>query len=135
VSERHDKGLDEEKFYDRDRPQLFEELRFAKTQQWYIATAAVTLLGAIFALRHAVSNTATSPLDCKEKVGFAVAITLVVTFACTFLIMLQKYMRDTRLRLDPKDIDAAVRGVSILGVLVGIIIMSGAAVLYFIVFR
>jgi hypothetical protein len=30
-----------------DRPQFFEELRFAKKQQWTVATAVITLLAAI----------------------------------------------------------------------------------------
>jgi hypothetical protein len=40
----------------RDRPAQFEELRFAKGQQWSVATLAVTLLAAIFrnSTRHTV---------------------------------------------------------------------------------
>ena len=133
MSDRRETGADHED--DRDRPLLFEELRFAKKQQWYIATAAVTLLAAIFALQHAAGNAATPSLDYKEKIALGVAITLVVTFGCTFLITLQNYIRATRLRLNPKDIEAATRGLSIVGVLVGIVILSGVAVLYFIAFR
>jgi hypothetical protein len=34
------------------KSEQLEELRFAKTQQWRVATAAVTLLGAIFVVAH-----------------------------------------------------------------------------------
>src|SRR5262249_25655771 len=69
------------------RHEWFEELRFAKKQQWYIATAAVTLLAAILALQHAG---APEGLQIREKVAFGVAITLVATFACSFLLSLKK---------------------------------------------
>jgi hypothetical protein len=39
-----------------DKKTFEEELRFAKTQQWRIATAAITLLAAIFAVVHATPN-------------------------------------------------------------------------------
>jgi hypothetical protein len=116
-----------------DRAQLFEELRFAKKQQWTIAAAAVTLLAAIFALQHSLPEAA--PLKPCEKIALAVVITLIATFCCNFLIMLQKYMRDTRLRLEPKDRDAAIRGVSVAGVLVGVVVLSAFGVLYFVALR
>jgi hypothetical protein len=111
---------------DEDRAQRFEELRFAKKQQWAVATAVVTLLGAIFALQHA-ADAGPSP---REKVALAVIITLIATLGCSFLVMLQNYMRDTRRLLDPRDQDAWLRGTSILGVLIGVIILSAFSVLY-----
>ena len=109
---------------DGDRPQWFEELRFAKKQQWAIATAVVTLLAAIVALAHG------NDPGPKEKVVLAVVVTLVAAFGCTFLVMLQRYMRDTRLRIDPTDKDALLRGTSIVGALVGVVILGAIAVLY-----
>jgi len=121
---------------DKDRSQLFEELRFAKKQQWAVATAAVTLLGAIFALQHSVAgDSGAGPIRPPEKIALAVAITLVAAFGCSFLAILQKYMRDTRLRLDPSDKDAALRGVSIVGALIGVIILSAFSVLYVVAVR
>ncbi len=123
---------DQQGLNDRDRQQLFEELRFAKKQQWAIATAAVTILAAIFA---ALQRSLEPPLTPREKIAIAVVIALIATFGTMFLFMLQKYMRTTRLRLDRQDTDAAVRGVSIVGVLVGIVILSAAFVLYFVALR
>ena len=60
----------------------------------------------------------------------AVVVTLVAAFGCTFLVMLQRYMRDTRLRIDPTDKDALLRGTSIVGALVGVVILGAIAVLY-----
>src|ERR1700675_1629415 len=92
---------------DGDRPQWFEELRFAKKQQWAIATASVTLLAAIFALTRSAHGGDPGPI---EKIALAVVITLVATFGCTFLVTLHRYMRDTRLCIDPTDKDALLRG-------------------------
>jgi hypothetical protein len=116
---------------DEDRAQRFEELRFAKKQQWAVATAVVTLLGAIFALQHA-ADAGPGP---REKVALAVIITLIATLGCSFLVMLQNYMRVTRLLLDPCDQDAGLRGVSILGALIGVIILSAFGVLYVVALR
>jgi hypothetical protein len=117
---------------DRDRPQLFEELRFAKKQQWAVATAVVTLLAAMFGLQH---TAAPDGLHLKEKIAFAVVITLIATFGCVFLFMLQGYIRKTRLRLDANDKGAISRGVSIVGALVGVVVLSAFSVLYFVAFR
>jgi hypothetical protein len=42
----------------------------------------------------------------KEKVAFAVVVTLIATQGSSFLEMLQKSIRDQRLELDPHDKDA-----------------------------
>jgi hypothetical protein len=44
-----------------DRAAQLEEIRFAKRQQWAIATAAVTLLAAVFGIAR------TTKLDTAEK--------------------------------------------------------------------
>jgi hypothetical protein len=113
-----------------DRAQWFEELRFAKKQQWAVATAVVTLLGAIFALQHSTGDP--SP---REKTALTVVITLIAAFGCTVLLMLQKYIRDTRLRIDPCDRDAVLRGVSIMVALIGVVLLSAFAVLYVVALR
>jgi hypothetical protein len=94
---------------------LWEELRFAKKQQWTVATAAVTLLAAIYALRHSL----TDPLTCNEKIASAIAIVLIAGFSTWFLIKLHSHLQTTRLRLDPNDTNPATRGVDITAVLSG----------------
>ena len=51
---RRDKEVLRRGLEDKDRAARLEELRFAKKQQWYIVTSALTLLAAIFgiATRH-----------------------------------------------------------------------------------
>ena len=103
-----------------DRPQYFEELRFAKKQQWTVAAAAISLLAGIYAVGH---DKISSP---SEKIITAVLITLIAAFGCLFLVNLQLHLRATRLRLNEEDKDALLRGVSILGVLMGAIIFDVA---------
>jgi hypothetical protein len=113
------------------RGQLLEELRFAKKQQWAVAAAVVTLLGALYGLAHsAVPN-----LDEKEKVLFAVIVTLIATIGCSILASLHRHMWSTRFELQPRDRDALVRGSGIVGALIGVIILSAIGVLYVIVLR
>jgi hypothetical protein len=113
------------------RGELNEELRFAKKQQWAIATAAVTLLGAVYAL----ADRAIPGPDEKEKIALAVVITLITTLSCSFLASLQRHMRDKRLELDPTDKDPFLRGGVIMGALCGVIILSALTVLYVLTLR
>jgi len=62
-----------------DRAALFEELRFLKRQQWAIATSAVTLLGAVFAISRSVE------LTMIEKGMATVFLILIAGFGVTFL--------------------------------------------------
>ena len=115
---------------DKDRAARLEELRFAKKQQWYIATSAVTLLAAIFGIAHVIKLTT---LD-EKKVG-TVFVVLIVWLACEFLRQLQGHLKNTRLLLDPtKDRTPWLRGVDILAVLMGTVITSGLVVLYYLWF-
>jgi hypothetical protein len=63
-----------------DRASQFEELRFAKGQQWYIATAAVTLLTAIFWIERSVK------LNCPEKAIAALFMVLLAGFGICFFL-------------------------------------------------
>ena len=114
---------------DQDRPQYFEELRFAKKQQWSVAAAAVTLLAAIFVLQDKANA------GPKEKTVLAILVALIAVAACAFLWMLQNHLRETRLRLDKDDADALLRGVSVMGVLLAVVLLSAGCVLYFMVSR
>jgi hypothetical protein len=111
------------------RGQLLEELRFAKKQQWAIAAAAVTLLGAVYAVAHRAG-----PSE-KEKVALAVVVTLIATLGCSFLANLQRHMRESRLELDPDDREPLLRGGMIVGALCGVIILSAFTVLYVLALR
>jgi hypothetical protein len=126
---RSDKEVLRRGLEDKDRAARLEELRFAKKQQWYIATSALTLLAAIFGIAHVIKPTT---LD-EKKVG-TVFVVLIVWFACEFLRQLQGHLNNTRLLLDPKDRTPWLRGVDILAVLMGTIIASGLVVLYYLWF-
>ena len=56
-----------------------EELRFAKKQQWYVATSAVTLLAAIFAIARSTT------LSDVEQAIATVFIVFIATFGIVFL--------------------------------------------------
>jgi len=73
---------------------FFEELRFAKQQQWQISYYTMTLFGAILTIAKARSNVPTSP-------GSAVWCSLVTLLWVTALFLifdLQSYIRTTRRR-------------------------------------
>jgi hypothetical protein len=102
-----------------------DELRFAKKQQWYVATSAVTLLGAIFAIARVTK------LNLAEKDVATFFIALVAAFGIYFLWKLQHRLKRVRLVLDPTDKNPLLRGVDIALVLSGIIAVSMLVVLYF----
>jgi hypothetical protein len=110
---------------DKDRAARLEELRFAKKQQWYIATSAVTLLAAIFGIAHI-----TEPAKLGEKGMGTVFVAAIVYFAWKFLRQLQDHLAQTRNLLDPND-STPFRGVDILAVLTGIVVVSGSVVVYY----
>jgi len=110
-----------------DRPQYFEELRFAKKQQWTVATAVITLLAAIYAVVHDL-DPAPNP---TERIGVAILIALIAGVGSWYLISLQNHLKKTRLKLDPEDQDPWLRGVSVLAGLVGTIILGAVFVFYF----
>jgi hypothetical protein len=105
-----------------DPIQCYEELRFAKNQQWAGATAAISLLAAAYAAEKDVA------LTLAEKISTTVLIVLVAGAGAWFLVKLQLYIHTTRLRLNPADSTAARRGVDVLGVLIGAIVLSAAFV-------
>jgi uncharacterized membrane protein YozB (DUF420 family) len=112
---------------DSDRAAQFEELRFAKKQQWAVATAAVTLLAAIYAISKGLKD--------AEKAVLTVFVTLIATFGIYFLCQLQVHLERTRLYLDPNDRNPWFRGVDILLVLAGVIAISALVVFYSIWFH
>ena len=110
---------------DQDRASQLEELRFAKGQQWYIATAAVTLLSAIFWIERSIK------LNCPEKAAATLFIVLIAGFGIWFLFKLQKHMKDVRLELNPNDPNPWWRNYDVLFVLAGVVFLAGSVVMYF----
>ena len=108
-----------------DRASQFEELRFAKGQQWYIATAAVTLLSAIFRIERSIR------LNRPEKIVATVFIGLITGFGICFLVKLQNHLKAVRLAINPNDAGAWWRGVDISFVLIGVVCLAALVVLYF----
>jgi len=113
---------------DKDRQQQLEELRFAKRQQWSVATLAVTLLAAIFAIAHGTHLT-----NYEKDIATAFAV---VIGACSFylLIRLQDHLEDVRKVLNQNDKKAWARGVDVLFVLCGAVAISVAVVIWYIWF-
>jgi hypothetical protein len=104
-----------------------EELRFAKTQQWRIATSAITLLAAIFAVAHAT----TGGLKPAEKIAGTLFVALIALSSSWFLCSLQRHLKRKRLEIDPEDKTAWLRGLDILVALITAIILTGVVVGYF----
>jgi hypothetical protein len=75
---------------DEDRPALLEELRFAKKQQWYVATSAVTLNAAVFALLRG------SQLRDYEALAAVFFVLFVSAAAVGVLWQLQDHLRNVR---------------------------------------
>ena len=70
-----------------------EELRFAKTQQWYVATASITLNAATFGL-----TKGSSQLLEIEKFFAILFVVIVAAFGIRVLSDLQDHMRSIRQR-------------------------------------
>jgi hypothetical protein len=99
-----------------------EELRFAKTQQWYVATASVTLNAAAFALSKG------SQLLEIEKLFASLFVVVVVGFAIRVLLELQDHMLSVRQRSEP---DAPwQRPTDVVRMLTIIVAAVGIAVVY-----
>jgi hypothetical protein len=72
-----------------------EELRFAKKQQWYVATASVTLNAAVIALLKG-----SQLRDCEPLVA-CLFVGLVAVFGVVVLWQLQNHIRTLREPSDP----------------------------------
>ena len=110
-----------------DRASQWEELRFAKGQQWYIATAAVTLLSAIFWIERSIRLFRWEKIFARQ-----VFIGLIAGFGICFLVKLQNHLKEVGLTLGyPNDLNPWWRGVDVLSVLVGVVALAALVVLYF----
>jgi hypothetical protein len=100
-----------------------KELRFAKTQQWYVATAAVTLNAAVFAL---LKGSHLHGLEALAAISF---VLLVAAAGVRVLCDLQDHMQSLREPNAPWH-----RPTDVVFLLMGVVIAVGAAVLYCLVF-
>jgi uncharacterized membrane-anchored protein len=71
----------------------------------------------------------------RQKIATAALIVLVAGVGGWFLIKLQMYIYRTRLDLNPADSDAKRRGVDVLAVLIGAIVLSAVFVFYILILR
>jgi len=88
--------------YNQDRPALFEELRFAKRQQWYVAASAVALNAAAIAATRNFKK-----LHWVAALAATVFVVGVAWGSVRLLWQLQRHLRSVRFALDPYDRDAA----------------------------
>lgn len=120
------------------RSALEEEIRFIKKQEWYVATAAITLIGALYAVLHTISPTN------AEKVVATVLVTLAAACASNVLVSLHDHLSAKRkdvaevIKKDPSedpsekkdDPNPWRRGVEIPIALVAAVVASAAVVIY-----
>ena len=109
-----------------------EEIRFSKKQEWYVATAGVTLAAAIFALADKLK-----PLHVFEKLVSVLALTAIAVFCFRNLRSLQRHIVEKRIKIEKSD-DASwwrSRDADIMWTLVGVVVLSAVAVGYAIVCR
>jgi hypothetical protein len=104
---------------------LIQELRFAKQQQWYVASALVTLLAGIFSVAKAFH-----PLGTLEMVLATLVAAAVGSYGAVLLWRLQQHLKSTRLRLDLTDQTAFQRGTDVLAALVAIVALGTIVVIY-----
>jgi hypothetical protein len=86
---------------------FFDELRFAKQQQWTVTNYTLLLMGAAYGL---AKLTATSPPNFHERVAWCAVVAAVVALGLSVLIDLEDHLWATRRRqtemenkFEPKD--------------------------------
>jgi hypothetical protein len=110
--------------YNQDRPAYFEELRFAKRQQWYVAVSAIGFdAGILAALRGLQLHWILTSI--------VIVVVAIIAVGCLWLLWkLQNHLRATRLILNPYDLDPLPRGMEIVVALAIVVGLSTVAVIY-----
>lgn len=80
-----------------DRSDRMEELRFAKKQQWTVATATVTLLAALYAVANHASD-----LQQFEKLALTILAIFIAVPGICVLFSLQSHLGNVRIQVDEK---------------------------------
>jgi hypothetical protein len=107
-----------------DRTAQQGEIRFTKQQMLAVAGFGLALIFGIFGLAH------DAKLDRLERAVVAVILWLPMIAGATFLYTLQRHLKTTRLAYDGTDHDAWLRGVGVVRVLVGALVLSAAIASY-----
>ena len=109
----------------------FAEIRFAKKQQWYVTTAALTLIAAIFALADKIH-----PTLCEKGV-VVIALIAIATFASCIMCSLQKHLVRKRKEIDAEDDEKwwESRGTEIMWPLVVVIVLGAVTIIYLVIVR
>jgi hypothetical protein len=102
----------------------FEELRFAKRQQWTITAAVVALIAGAYASDKVQSL---APL---EKAVATILVIAVVVGGIYWLFDLQRHLYRTRLIIDRWDPDPWWRGGELVSGMAGVMVLSGVVVCY-----
>jgi hypothetical protein len=102
---------------------LWEELRFAKRQQWTITAAVVALIGSAYSI-------AREGLVDWEKSVITILIVVAVIGAIYWLCDLQRHLYRTRLDIDQYDPDPWWRGADVARGMVGAMVISAFVVCY-----
>jgi hypothetical protein len=105
---------------------LDEEIRFIKKQEWYVATAAITLIGALYGIAHTIAPPPTN----AEKAVATVLVTLVAACTGGVLISLHDHLVRKRKERDKADPNPGRRGVEIPISLIAAVATSAFVVIY-----
>jgi hypothetical protein len=106
-------------------PALLEEIRFAKTRMTFFGGSALALIGTIFGVARTVE------LDATEKLGIISVFGIIASIGAALVYKQHRHLRNTRLLLDPNDIDAWKRGAEIVRALALTIFVCAAGASYY----
>jgi len=106
---------------------LWEELRFAKRQQWTVTAAVVAFIVGAYNVVKSLGD--------WEKVGATILVVAAVGGGIYWLFDLQRHLRNTRLVIDRYDPKPLWRGGELVRGMVGAMILSAAAVCYLLLWR
>jgi hypothetical protein len=102
---------------------LWEELRFAKRQQWTITAAVVALIAGAYGIEKSLD-------PWEQALAAAILIGVVVVAGIYWLFDLQGHLYRTRLVIDRSDPDPWWRGSDVVSGMAGAMIISAIVVCY-----
>ncbi len=103
-----------------------EEIRFTKKQQWYVTTAAITLIGALYGVAHTISPPPTN----AEKAAATVLVTLIAACTGGVLVSLHDHLAEKRREINKNDPHPWRRGIEIPISLIVAVVTSAFVVIY-----
>jgi len=111
-----------------ERASKHEENRFAKKQQWAVTAAGVGIMYALYSGVGAAN--AVKKLETPECTAVIILIAAVPLACIYFLLSLQCHLARVRLDLDPNDETPFSRGLPILAIFAGLLVITAGLVLY-----